>query len=866
MSSPAITAVVGSFEAGPAPQAEPTGTHGKRLAWLVLAVVPVVCLWAWAAPLPLTYLRLTYTQWHTLLEAASMGVCVAVVAVAWNGRELGTPRSVHVLGAASAGALLLDLAHTLSFPGMADLVTPNTSTKTVAVFMASRLLIALALLCIAALPASLEDSPRWLRAVPLAVAAYVAAVLVLAFGWSEALPTLVIDGDALTPVKRGGEYTIAAVFLLAGALFARRLASLQPFDAASLLCAAVLMAMGEVTLTLYTRLTDVALVVGHLYKVAGFWMIYRTIVADSIRAPYRRLQHSQQRVSQSEEELRTITDSIPAMVAFVDCDMRYRFVNRNYERWLGLKPEQMLGRTADEVYGEAGYATLHPSLERALEGHTFAVDHHVTTPQLGGSRWLNVTYMPKVGTDGRVSGVYILSNDITDVVDAEGRALFLAQHDELTTLPNRASFQAAVSRALDQCARETSQFAVIFVDVDRFKVINDTLGHATGDHLLQALAVRMKQAVRGNDLVARMGGDEMCLLLHDVRDAGHASEIAERVLATLRVPFELRTDMLHHVTVSAGVAIYPHDGADVQTLLRHADIAMYRAKAAGRDGFALFGDHDSAPAEARLNLELELRRAIEQGQLVLHYQPRVDVGTGRPLGMEALVRWQHPLRGLLAPAHFIDIAEETGLVVPMGAWVMREAGRALRRLQRSGAPCTAGLTMSVNVSARQFKNPRLIDEVAEMIALAGCAPHEIELELTESAVMEHPEMAEATMHALKRLGVRLAMDDFGTGYSSLASLKRFPVDCVKIDRSFVNDIPGDAGDSALTRAIIAMGHSLGLHVVAEGVERLDQLDFLRSEGCDEYQGYWFAKPLPEEALATLLANLPRAALAAVAAC
>jgi diguanylate cyclase (GGDEF)-like protein len=401
---------------------------------------------------------------------------------------------------------------------------------------------------------------------------------------------------------------------------------------------------------------------------------------------------------------------------------------------------------------------------------------------------------------------------------------------------------------------------VIFVDVDRFKVINDTLGHAAGDHLLQELASRMKQVVRGQDLVARMGGDEMCLLLHDVRDASHASEIAERVLAALRVPVELRTGIQHHVTVSAGIAVYPQDGTDVETLLRHADIAMYRAKAAGRDGYALFGAHDGGPHESRLNLELELRTAIDVGQLVLHYQPRVNVASGRPVGMEALVRWQHPERGLLAPGHFIDIAEETGLIVPMGAWVLRQAGLALRRLHNAGAP---GLTMSVNVSARQFKNPQLVDEVADMIALAGCAPHQIELELTESAVMEQPDAAEATMRRLKALGVRLAMDDFGTGYSSLAALKRFPVDCVKIDRSFVNDIPADSDDAALTRAIIAMGHSLGLHVVAEGVERRDQLEFLRHEGCDEYQGYHFAKPMPETALTALLTSKPRAALAVV---
>ena len=832
-------------------------TDRRRTLLLVLAALPMLGLGIWTVRLPAAYAGLNFTQWHTLLEFASMLVCGAVAAVAWNGRELGTPRSVHLLGAACAGALVLDLAHTLSFPGMSDLVTPNTSTKTVALFMAGRVLIALALLCVAALPWRLAHDPRWLRWAPAGVAIYVSIFCAWALLWPQTLPALVIDGQSLTLVKRVGEYTIAALYLGAGAMFVRRLAAAQPFDVSSLLCAAVLMAIGELTFTLYTRLTDLALVVGHVYKVLGFWMIYRTIVADSIRAPYQRLVDSERRLRQGEEELRTITDNIPVMVGFVDCDMRYRFVNRNYERWLGVKPQDMLGRTALEICGEERYAMLQPSLERALAGQTVAVDNHLSSYNSGGERWFNIMYMPKIGGDGEVSGVYILSNDITDVVDAQGRALFLAEHDELTTLPNRAAFQAAVARTLAHSALEASQFAVIFIDVDRFKVINDTLGHAVGDHLLQALAARMRQAVRGKDFVARMGGDEMCLLLHDVRDASHASEIAERILAALRVPVELRTGLQHHVTVSAGVAIYPQDGADVATLLRHADIAMYRAKAAGRDGFALFGAHDSAPAEARLNLELELRTAIDQDQLVLHYQPRVDVVTGRPLGMEALVRWQHPLRGLLSPAHFIDIAEETGLIVPMGAWVLRHAGQTLCRLQAAGA---TGLIMSVNVSARQFKNPRLVDEVAEMIELAGCAPHQVELELTESAVMEQPEMAEATMRRLKMLGVRLAMDDFGTGYSSLASLKRFPVDCVKIDRSFVNDIPGDAGDSALTRAIIAMGHSLGLHVVAEGVERRDQLDFLRHEGCDEYQGYWFAKPMPEAALTALLAETALAAV------
>jgi len=564
-------------------------------------------------------------------------------------------------------------------------------------------------------------------------------------------------------------------------------------------------------------------------------------------------------------ELRTIIDQIPAMVAFLDRDGRYSFANRNYERWLGMAPEQMIGYSLREIVGEARYAERAPHLERALAGQTFTIEARITREGPLKNRWLSQLFMPRLDDDGAIVGVCIVSSDITDTVAAERRASFLAEHDELTALANRGAFQAAVVRALGAASRDCSQAAVIVVDVDRFKVINSTLGHTAGDRLLQALAQRLKDVVRGGDLVARLGGDEMGLLLHDVRDAPHAGQIAERVLAALREPFDLGAGIQHHATVSAGIAVYPQDGGDVDTLLRHADIAMYRAKAAGRDSVAQFGADAGQPAETRLELELELRAAIDNDELVLHFQPRVDIASGRPLGVEALVRWQHPQRGLLSPAQFIDIAEETGLIVPMGAWVLRHAGQTLRRLRQAGLTGPngpGGLTMSVNVSACQFKNRHLVDEVAAMIAEAGCAPRQIELELTETAVMAEPVAAAQTMRRLKDLGVRLAMDDFGTGHSSLAALKRFPMDVVKIDRSFVSDIATDADDAALTRAIIAMGHSLGLHVVAEGVEHNDQLEFLRREGCDEYQGYLFARPLPEAALVALLGQTPRLALVA----
>ena len=331
----------------------------RRAVWLALATLPMLGLWAWPVRLPEVWAGVSYTQWHTLIELASVLVCGAITAVAWNARELEVPRSVHVLGSACAGALLLDLAHTLSFPGLPGLLGDNTPSRTVVLFMASRLLIALAMLCVAALPWQLDHEPRWARGAPAAVAAYVLGVLGWAFGAPETLPALVIDGQSLTFAKHAGEGLLVGLFLVASAMFARQRRTPQPFDVHSLLCAAVLMAIGEVVFTLYTRLTDLALIVGHVYKALGFWMVYRTIVADSIRAPYQRLLDSRQQLAHSEEELRTITDNIPAMVAFVDSEQRYRFVNRNYQRWLGMDPQAMLGRTALEVYGEAQYGSLY---------------------------------------------------------------------------------------------------------------------------------------------------------------------------------------------------------------------------------------------------------------------------------------------------------------------------------------------------------------------------------------------------------------------------------------------------------------------------------------------------------------------------
>jgi len=433
-------------------------------------------------------------------------------------------------------------------------------------------------------------------------------------------------------------------------------------------------------------------------------------------------------------------------------------------------------------------------------------------------------------------------------MQAEEAVKFVATHDGLTGLPNRIMFSQRLTHALAQAERYGWRLAVFFIDLDRFKIINDTLGHESGDVLLREVAKRLADNLRSADTVARLGGDEFVVLVEQVGDLHDLAGVAQKLIAALSAGFPL-SGQEYHVTASIGVATYPDDGADMQTLLKNADIAMYRAKEQGRNAFQFYSAHMNVHSLERLSLESGLRRALERGELVLHYQPQADIRRGHITGMEALARWHHPEFGLLAPDRFIQMAEETGLIVPIGEWVLHTACAAQRAWSSLGIP---DIRVAVNLSPRQFVHGDLLKEVVRVLDQTGCPPGCLELEITESMVMHNPERAVDLIQQLKDLGLRVAIDDFGTGYSSLAYLKRFPIDSVKIDRSFILDIPGDKGDAAITQAVIAMAHSLGLKVIAEGVETRQQFNFLRKHRCDEMQGYYFSAALPLEQAISLL--------------
>jgi len=460
--------------------------------------------------------------------------------------------------------------------------------------------------------------------------------------------------------------------------------------------------------------------------------------------------------------------------------------------------------------------------------------------------WLSISTVTDVR--GAITHYIGWLADISERKSADERIRYLAQYDALTGLPNRALFQDRLLQAMANAQRDGEKFAVLFLDLDRFKTINDSLGHPIGDRLLQQAAARLTASVRPIDTVSRQGGDEFVIILLQIKNAADPALLAQKILTSISQPYDI-DDLELHVTPSIGIAIYPEDGRDTESLIKNADAAMYHAKENGRNNYQYFTENLNARAFERLSLENSLRRALERREFLLHYQPLVNLGSGAIIGAEALIRWQHPDFGLVPPDKFIPVAEDCGLIVPIGEWVIQEACRQNKAWQDAGL---APIPVAVNISALQFRQKNLEEVIQRILTESGLAAGHLEIELTESVIMKGAESTVETLLRFKKMGLRLSVDDFGTGYSSLSYLKRFPIDKLKIDRSFVRDVSIDPDDAAIASAIIAMAHRLRLRVIAEGVESQDQLDFLRQEGCDEAQGYHYSKPLPADGMERLL--------------
>jgi diguanylate cyclase (GGDEF)-like protein/PAS domain S-box-containing protein len=549
-------------------------------------------------------------------------------------------------------------------------------------------------------------------------------------------------------------------------------------------------------------------------------------------------------------------DSIGDGVITTDMEGKVTYLNVVAERMTGWSRDEASGRMFTEVFriidGDTHEPALNPMELATRQNKIVGLPRNSVLIQRNGLESpIEDSIAPIHDQDGEIIGAVMVFRDVTAARVMKLKLSHLAQHDFLTGLPNRMLLNDRLNHAIALARRHRGQVAVLFLDLDRFKQINDTLGHAIGDKLLQEVGNRLEAAVRGSDTVSRQGGDEFVVVLSEVQHAQSAARHAEKIHAALSLPHAVGQHELQ-VNVSIGISIYPDDGEDTETLIRCADTAMYHAKENGRNTYRFFKPDMNARSVERQSLETHLRRALEKREFVLHYQPKTNLDTGAVTGAEALIRWLHPESGLLPPEHFMPIAEDCGLIVPIGLWALREACRQARAWQNAGL---CPMPVAVNISALEFRHKDFLTGVRAILAETHLDPHCLELEVTESVLMQDVESTAAVLRALKSIGVLLAIDDFGTGYSSLNGLRHFPIDTLKIDRTFVRDSTTNPDAAAIVSAVISLARNLRLRVIAEGVETRDQLAFLKARLCDEAQGHYFGRPIVAAEFAELYGAL-----------
>jgi diguanylate cyclase (GGDEF)-like protein/PAS domain S-box-containing protein len=577
------------------------------------------------------------------------------------------------------------------------------------------------------------------------------------------------------------------------------------------------------------------------------YLLPKTVASMIERAAYL------EALFEEKERAQITLNSMGDAVVSTDNSGHITYLNGVGEHLTGWSQKEAVGRPLEDVFRIIDTATRqtapNPMMLAIRNNNTVALAPNcVLLRRDGVEAAIEDSTAPIHDRRGAVTGAVMVLRDTTAARSMAFKMSYLAQHDSLTDLPNRVLLNDRLTEAITLSGRHQRKLAVLFLDLDRFKHINDSLGHVVGDGLLQAVARRLFMCLRNSDTVGRHGGDEFVLLLWELRCAADAAITAAKILETLRKPHHIGEHELH-ITGSIGIATYPDDGTDAETLMKKADLALYHAKETGRDNYQFFKPEMNIRAIERQSLENGLRHAIERHELILHYQPKHNLATGEIIGAEALIRWRHPQRGLVLPEKFIAIAEDSGLIVPIGRWVLREACRQARAWQAAGRP---PLCIAINISSVELRTPGFASGVRAVLAETGLEPRYLELEITETGLMEDSQSITDVLKELKEIGVLLALDDFGTGYSSLSHLKHFPIDALKIDQSFVRNLATDDDAAGIVTALIGMGESLRMQVVAEGVETREQLQILQKHACPQGQGYYFCRPVPAEEFGRLL--------------
>jgi diguanylate cyclase (GGDEF)-like protein len=768
-----------------------------------------------------------YLTAHTAMEVFSVVVAMLVFSTGWHGIGRNMPIRVALLSPSALAVGLLDIGHLMSVHGMPGVAGPGSVGRGIEFWLLARLVSAAALLVAAFAPRERTVSRRVRGWALLAALGIVALGFWLAVADPLILPPTYVPGQGLTVFKIGCELVlivlnaVAALFLLRRALVTRLRTDRY------LAATAAVMALSGVSFALYTRPDDVVNMVGHVYKVIAYLCLHRAIWVAAVHAPYLRLQRSERSLAESEASFRSLMECAPDAILLVGPEGRITMMNARAENLFGVARETAAGLPLDVlVPAAAGDAELDC---RRLYGTAFPAE---------------------VRRAGMPSGQQVaIVRDLSERRRLERALVEQLTHDALTGLPNRNRILETLDEAIAAARQDGRMLAVLVFDLHEFRKINSGYGYGGGDDVLRDCVVRLSGLLAGGDMLARQGGNEFIVVQKQSGETS-AAALAARLLESMREPFLLDGQRVF-LAASVGIALLPSSGCGAHELLQMAQVAMAAARA---EGPARYRFHTDAMAQAireRVDLEALLRHAIERNQFALQYQPRVDLASGAVIGVEALVRWRHPVLGLVPPARFIPLAEETGMIDDLDLWVLDEACARAAAWRAQGLP---PLRVSINLSARQFQQAGLAQRVQAALAKSGLPPHCLEIEITESTVMRDTGEATSVLRSLKALGVALSIDDFGTGYSSLSYLKRFPIDVLKIDRSFVSDVTTDPNDAAIACAIIALAHTLNLEAVAEGVETAEQAAFLRENGCDEIQGYYFSQPVWPEQIERMFAE------------
>lgn len=833
---------------------------GSPLGSPALAAILVTGLFVFGMALPSVQLFKSseaYLPVHTLLEFIAISISVMIFTLGWNVRNEQEANHFPILGGAFFAVALVDLVHTLSYAGMPALITPNSPEKSLNFWLAARFVATATLLALALLPAHQKLSRYFAHTGFLLGLLVTTAILYIGLYHATQLPRTFIPGHGLTPLTLTVEYVLVVMCAVSTWLFARRAKDEDSASLAWLAAATWTLGLAELFFIRYQIFTDQINLFGHLFKAMGYLMICRALFIASMRRSYSWPSEDNTKIELALQESRIAACAFEVQegVMITDANNVILRVNKSFTKLTGYSPQDVVGKTPsilksdhhDPRFFQAMWQTL-------LHEHYWAGE--VWDKRKDGTiypKWLTINVI--TNTAGEITNYVATFSDISHAKEAKENIRRLAFYDPLTDLPNRRLLLDRLEQAIIRSGRSRHHGAILFIDLDNFKALNDTKGHNFGDLMLIEVAFRLQGCLREKDTMARLGGDEFVVLLEDLskttaQAAAQAKLVAEKILDAINQPYSLQGHKYHSST-SIGISMFCNNEIAADKLLGHADTAMHQSKQAGRNMLHFFDLSMQAALEARATLEADLRQALSQQQFKLLYQMQVD-SNRRILGAEVLLHWEHPERGLVPPMQFIPLAEETGLIMPIGHFVLETACKQLKAWE--GKLHTRNLSLAVNVSTRQFRQADFIEQVRTILEQTGANPNLLKLELTESLIIDDIAGTIEKMQTLKSFEVGFSMDDFGTGYSSLASLKRLPLDQLKIDQSFVRDIAIDPNDAAIVKTIIGMANTLELDVIAEGVETEEQLKLLKQYECFSYQGYLFGKPVPLKEFERLLKN------------